>query len=273
LILVVEPFQEFDLTALLPMVEGKSLSSMKSTDEVRQAMIDLGFRLNQDDWKSGRKIQTTKSSQGFKDLYDRLTGAVKRYSGALNDKSMSTYRVRLAVGALLRDAYSNAYKLGIRGSGPGLERPLSKEDELFIASAYREEMKYFNAFMKDVRTGDYNGDLQRRLQAYVETLKHIYYAGRVMGTPYGWVIDWISPLDRATCGGCRFLSSKSPYTRETIPCTPRSGQTVCLNNCRCRLLMRQVTDVQYEAVNQKHRSKQWYTKELLRIKTYRLKSR
>ena len=107
--------------------------------------------------------------------------------------------------------------------------------------------------------------IRRRMMAYADTLKHVYYAGRVKGTPKGMVIDWISPLDRHTCKGCRYMAEHSPWTRDSIPTTPRAGDTRCLSNCRCRLVMREVTPEVYAQLARRTKPKTWYHRILARL--------
>lgn len=40
----------------------------------------------------------------------------------------------------------------------------------------------------------------------------------------------------ANCDVCPLLAASGPYTRETIPCFPRSGSTPCLSSCKCFLV-------------------------------------
>ena len=147
---------------------------------------------------------------------------------------------------------------------------LSPADRRYVESAFRHEMRFFNRMLEQIRFGSLKGNIPRRLTAYVEALKHIYYAGRVQGTPDGMVIDWISPLDRSTCKGCHFMASQSPFTKHTLPTTPRAGDTPCLNRCRCRLVMREVPMEKFREISSEHYSRSWYAKQLRNIKKRRI---
>lgn len=185
---------------------------------------------------------------------------------------------------LLRTAYHEAFEIGYQSSGAGsLRTGVAKVDQQWVRSAIQHEMRYFNRFLSQIESSRRSPEelpqspipikrkspeevIAARMGAYVDTLRHVYYAGRVMGTPTGMVIDWISPLDRETCRGCRFLSEHSPYTKRTLPTTPRAGDTICLSNCRCRLVIRDVGKGEFESVEKRHRSKDWYRRKLARLK-------
>jgi hypothetical protein len=51
---------------------------------------------------------------------------------------------------------------------------------------------------------------------------------------------WKGPHDKKTCESCNYLFEHSPYSKWTLPTTPRSGMTLCLTNCRDRLFVRRV---------------------------------
>lgn len=72
------------------------------------------------------------------------------------------------------------------------------------------------------------------------------------------------------CNGCRFLSEHSPYVKESIPTTPRAGSTRCLNNCRCKLVARDVGKEVYERVYSSQRSKDWFSRKLEALKAGKL---
>ncbi len=157
--------------------------------------------------------------------------------------------------------------MGLESSGVGKFRAaVADVDRAYVDKAVRSEMRYFNKVLTQIDRGQLKGQLMNRLSAYAETLKHVYYSGRVMGTPSGMIIDWISPMDRVTCKGCAFLYQNSPYTKRTIPTTPRAGDTPCLNRCRCRLVMRTVPKEAYEKVDLAHSAKSTYGRKLASLK-------
>jgi hypothetical protein len=82
--------------------------------------------------------------------------------------------------------------------------------------------------------------LERRVQMYVDSLSGFYDSARVIGMPENTVVHWVGNLDANTCASCKFLIENSPYTKYTLPCAPRSGMSLCLTNCRCRVLLRRV---------------------------------
>jgi len=256
--------------------EAKSIASMRSHDKVRQKALDQGFSFDKGGFLDHRKNVTTIHNRKFTDLYNETSNSIARLTSLYQSRKMTHPAWVRQVKVIMREAYKDAYLLGMRSGGAGFGThpfgtttrtpALSSHDLTFIESAYRHEMRFLNTLMAQVREGSQWGDVQKRMSAYSEALKHIYYSGRVMGSPKAMAIDWISPLDRRTCPSCRYLAGNSPFTRESLPTTPRAGDTRCLNNCRCRLVMRAVNEKALRDVKRSRRSKDYYLRKLKEIK-------
>jgi hypothetical protein len=288
--ILIDGFEEYELPRSL--IEGKGLHSFKNTQDVRQAVINMGYQLDKERWRRSRHSRTTVGTRQFKALSDHVGRFFNRLAsdyiksshppkkvvtktkvpGSDEFRELVTYEeqginweeVSRRGKVALRQAYYDAYKIGLRSSGSKVV--MSKADNDYVRSAFNHEMRYFNKMTRDVVAGSLRGNVGRRLEAYVEALKHVYYAGRIAGTPNGWAIDWIAPLDRATCNGCRFMSDHSPFTRSTLPTTPKAGDTRCLNRCRCKLVVRYVGPVKWNEIEKGHLAKSTYGKKLRRLK-------
>ncbi len=316
-VLLVDPFVEYDLTDVLTeqLTEGKSLASYKGTGEIRSALIDAGFDLSSGHFKGARRKATSRANKRFGELHKRTAKGLHNMTMRFLNDEITQSRWQVFVRHLLREGYKEAFRLGFESSGAmDFHARISSEDERWIASASRAEMRHFNKLLRQIvathqrrvpatekiveivmptswlrkkLTGEAtkkvkkkvkipakpaqlttNSEryIRRRMTAYADTLKHAYYAGRVKGTPKGMVIDWISPLDRHTCKGCRYMSEHSPWTRDSLPTTPRAGDTRCLSNCRCRLVMREVKREAYAALDKRKRPKRWYSTILDRLR-------
>jgi hypothetical protein len=172
----------------------------------------------------------------------------------------------------LRSASSEAFYLGVGSSGLGVltkvkQWRVSKANKAWLEGAIQEELGHFDKLLGQVRQGKVRGALKQRAQAYADAFRHLYYAGRIVASPMGTAIDWIAVQDRNTCAGCAHLAKSSPYTRDTLPTTPRAGITPCHSNCRCRLVMRQVSSDVLQKIQQKHkRGKDWQLRKLEALK-------
>lgn len=291
IVLLVDAFVEYELDVTL--AESKGLHSLQTTDDLRQSVIDAGFDMDKGKFKHARRMSSIVGNRQFQEIFDRTKRTLTRYTRdylewkaaqASGDEKLILAAPRMAktrwienVKRILRDSYQQSFDAGFASSGVtkrGVARPVrvktSKADEDWVRTAFLHEMRYFNKLLKDIERGAQSGTIEKRMGAYAETLKHIFYAGKVMGTPSGMIVDWISPLDRNTCTGCRFLAENSPFTKDTLPSTPRAGDTPCLNRCRCRLVMRDVGKERFEAVRRAHRSKEWYRRRLSALKDRRV---
>ncbi len=278
--------------------EAKGLHSYRGSDDIRQAVLNIGFDLNSGQFRSARRKATASTNSQFKALIERVASGLKNSTDSFLAGAWTRTRWERWVKHLLKTAYHEAFDLGIKSSGAGsLRAGRADIDTRWVDSAYRHEMRHFNKLLREIvtsaqpevlrkvfdpKTGRPTGQtvqvtppkmsdrghslIHRRMQAYADTVKHVYYVGRVMGTPDGMIIDWISPLDRGTCRGCRFLSENSPYTKNTLPSTPRAGDTQCLNNCRCRLVMREVQRAKFIEIQRGHKPRRWYAGRLKSLK-------
>lgn len=301
-LLLIDAFVEYDIADLPEaLMEGKSLGTYKGTDDIRQALLNYGFDLASGEFKKARRRASSTTNKQFAALMERIKRGLHHTAKRWIDGEITKGRWQRWTKQLLREAYFDAFDMGLKSSGAeSLRAGRAKMDTDWIESAWRQEMIYLSRFLKQIedsvipakwgtdkdpespyfgrhrmlepaRLSDKSSSIiQRRLEAYADSIKHVYYAGRVMGTPAGMVIHWVSPLDRNTCKGCRFLSDYSPYTKENIPTTPRAGDTRCLNNCRCRLVMAEVSKDAWRDVRRKHRSQRWYRDKLRRLKEGRL---
>jgi hypothetical protein len=256
----------------LGLEESKSFSSIRSTNAVRQHVIDRGFSFDKGGFLDHRKNTSSQNNVRFGKLTTevnrRLIDSVERFKA----KELSFTKMTREVKALMREAYYEAYQMGFDSSGASLVHgtaltKLVRQDATYIESAHRHEMRYLNTLLNQIRDGRVRGDTEDRLAAYSESMKHIYYSGRILGSPSDMIIDWIAPLDRNTCVSCRFLSEHSPYTRDVLPTTPRSGDTRCLNRCRCRIVMRSVNEATLKEIKAAHYSKGFYTRTLEQLKS------
>lgn len=260
------PFDSYDLSSVLS--ESKSLTSYDaSQDDIRQAAIDSGFRMDSSGWKTNRRSDTTKFKKDFDKLQDRMYKGILEYTKMRKSGDISFSRWATWVGHLLRESYKESFRLGILSSGADFSKAgMASFDEKWVKTASKHEMAYFNKLLDQIESGTQKGTIEDRLKAYSDTLQNVFYSGRIVGTPSNHLIDWAGPNDRRTCSGCHFLIENSPYTKATLPSTPRAGDTACLNFCRCRLIVREVDKELFFEVQKKHKSKSWYKTKLSNLK-------
>lgn len=271
--LIVGPFEEYEIPDSL--LEGKGLYGLLVRDEIRQAVIDAGFNMDTGKFRQIRAGKSTANKRRFDAMCDEtqrtlVSTTMDFLSQRKNPRikhPMSKTRWQETVKKALRSGYAQAFEMGLESSGVSKFRVgVAEMDREYVDKAVREEMRYFNKVLAQIDAGKLKGSLMKRLTAYTETLRHMYYAGRVMGTPSGMIIDWIAPMDRNTCKGCEFLFHNSPYTKATLPTTPAAGNTPCLNKCRCRLVVRTVPKEEYERVGKGHNKKSTYARKLSALK-------
>lgn len=141
--------------------------------------------------------------------------------------------------AALRRTYRLAYEYGIEASGVRgpVNRVITNEEIRWLKSATTHEMRYFNRLVRDIEGGRTVSSQRWRIEMYGKTLWGIYHAGIVAGHHPDTVIWWKMDREAEHCADCERLEKQSPYTKRTLPTTPRSGQTKCLSNCKCRLIV------------------------------------
>lgn len=148
----------------------------------------------------------------------------------------------------IREAYEKVREIARRASAVGelaYESKLYTEEEKWFRSAVREEIGYFHAFLEDVRR-ERAPNLAERVEAYVRALRFMYEAARVQAMPDNILLHWTGPRkaqDPDVCNGCEYMMERSPFTKDTLPAVPRDGMTQCLVNCRHRILVRVVRDL------------------------------
>lgn len=154
----------------------------------------------------------------------------------------------------LKRVYREVFRLGHESSGMSDWVELTSRDMEWLESAYREEVKYLRRFLNDMETGEGTMDYRKRWRMYVDTLEHVFFSGKMVSVPDGFVIDWIMNRSAEHCAGCELLRKKSPYTKNSLPTVPKAGATPCLSNCKCRLRVRRPkTSQEYEIADRKNK--------------------
>jgi len=205
-----------------------------------QAMNFLRQRRHSTEYAARRKIGHTVGARKLTDISNQvgenlLTNIQDFQAGFVEEEQF-----RSDVTLLMREAWKDAFEAGARAAGVGgksagrgkLKVRLTEGDYAFLRRASAHEMRYLNGMIRAVIDDSYTMPLDRRVQMYVESLKGFYNSARVIGLPRDTIIHWRGPNDNRTCPGCRYLFEHSPYTKYTIPTTPKNGVCRCLTNCR-----------------------------------------
>lgn len=227
--------------------EGKYVGKAREADLVlldRDRTMDAF--LNPEKFARERKVGVTVGKRRFKeiqggvkkDLWREVSRHAKGRTSAKDFKREAT--------RIMKRAWKDAFLAGIRstgiaGRGPGMSGvELAPDDETWLRGATAHEMRFLNGFIDAVTTGDYKMPLDRRTGMYVDALESFYDSARVIGLPATSVLRWTGRKDKKVCASCEYLVKHNPYHKRTLPAVPRSGLTICLTNCRHRLLVRMV---------------------------------
>ena len=182
----------------------------------------------------------------------RLNTQVKNFGNLTLSRFRQIARGEFSAELALRDVkeefrqlYHEAFALGMSGSTAGLHSTselISLEDRRWVDSSFNHEMRFFNRFIGQVVNRELSpGQIDNRVQMYLNAVRGVYEAGRVVGTHPNSLIYWVYNPEAHHCMSCLYLRDHSPFTKKTIPKTPQAGATECLSNCKCHLRI-QISD-------------------------------
>lgn len=246
------------------LVEGKQIGWKKKWDNTKKFRA-LGMALKMGKaWKERKRRKAKLTRRKFNNLKEKFKKEGWKWIELLRGGNIDVSTAYRKLRELFKDYYHQAFMLGYESSGLSDFIEVDKEELKWVDSALREETKYLLKFLQDVATSQGKMDYLKRWEMYVNTLDHVYWGGRMVVVPEGFVIDWVL-MPAEHCEGCILLAKNSPYTRDTLPTTPRAGATPCLSNCKCRLRIREPKDlIEYKAA--KNKSKASLLLRLKRIK-------
>lgn len=146
--------------------------------------------------------------------------------------------------------YTKAFALGFSADVNGWLPP---ETVKFISKAVAQETKYFQKAATRMLARLLEGKdsaIEAIVESYSASLMAQFNNGLVAAMPQRVEIDWLldkSEKDIEHCPDCLDLTMGSPYTKKTLPTTPKAGDTRCRWRCRCDLKITLV-----ESVEQRH---------------------
>ncbi len=235
-------FCEFDEKILL---EAKAIGYHNHLDSSDRKYVSLLTALKLGDTlKKLKRREGKKYRYKFKKLKADMEKEGWKYISALMDGQISETEAYSKLREMFKKYYKEAFELGYQSSGVADYVDLEDKDYKWVDSALKQELKYLRKFLEDISSEAGRMAYLKRWQMYVNTLDHIFWAGKVSVIPAGFVIDWVVDSRAERCDSCKFLKMHSPYTIETLPTTPRAGMTICLSNCKCRLRVRQPKSLQ-----------------------------
>jgi len=162
----------------------------------------------------------------------RVVGLMNQYDAGKIDIGQLEWGLKKELGV----AYREAYSLGQQSVG--FSGDLMDEDFAFIKSFKATENKFLGNFMTAIATDRLVMEKYRRLDMYVKTIRSVFDHARVEAAPDWIKIYWTPSRGSQHCTDCMYLAINSPYTKETLPTTPRAGDTLCVSRCACRLMLR-----------------------------------
>lgn len=235
------------------LVEAKSVGSV-ATDITRDVTLSYATTRGSSFQKGKSKARTAARKHLEKLLQDTHIRLVALTTTYINKKRGDFKKFSGEFKKILKDAYYRAYEYGLRSTGSaafltaGGQPLILPKDRKWIESAFRQETRYLNKFLADIKVNKHPGKWPHRIGMYVATIGSIYYSGRVAVTPPNHALFWIAKLDNNICPQCKYMATHSPYTKFNLPITPASGYTVCLANCRCAIAVRPVSSKYFETL-------------------------
>jgi hypothetical protein len=234
--------------------EGKSLGTAPEVDLV---MLDkdqtMQSQTNPEDFDHRRRQGVTIGKRKLDKIKLETEPAFLSAVTLFQEGKIDKKEMRTRVVKAMKKAWKGVFIAGVRAAGiPGQvgkskkwRVELSSADEKWLKSAMKHEMQFLNKFLTHIEAGEGRMPYPRRIKMYVGALESFYQSARMIGVPALVEIHWtISKEGKAKnniCASCTYLAKHSPYTKRTLPTTPRSGMTLCITHCRDKLTVKKAT--------------------------------
>lgn len=230
---------------------GKGSGTKKQDIKTRQAGTRFRSSQRQHSRTAGKRLE--------KEVADLAEHLQKQIALFQNDE-ISFSRLETRASIAFKTTVEKAFKLGMKAVGlvkpAGSEYDLTANEKKWIKSYINEELGYFKKFLRQIRNNPNRKDVKRRLGLYAAAMKSVYEAGRVLSVGPNVLITWTLESNNP-CPDCVLIHKYNPYTPDTLPCTPKSGQTRCKSWCYCTLKITTATAAEVKKVRAKHRNPNW----------------
>lgn len=252
--------------------EGKALGTAKEIDLVLLTDPTMLATMDPEGYAKERKSGVTVGKRKLDAVMDATEAELGSLINQFESGSLSPKEFRKEAVRVMKKAWRDVFIAGVRASGQpptktkGVLTKVSPVDEKWLQGAIKHEMTFLNSFLADVVAGKGKMPYLRRASMYVRALTSFYESARVIGLPANSLIYWKGPNDKRTCPSCSYLFAHNPYTKKTLPTTPRSGLTICLTNCRDRLLIRRVAPEEVLAAQEAGLARGTHIANLRRVK-------
>lgn len=195
-----------------------------------------------------------------------MMALIRRYRADDESRKISLTRFKSDMKFVLKSAYRKAYDLGTSASGIGREFPgmldhQGVDEKRFVDNVFSQEQKYFNKFLADLARGESISRAEVRVRNYANAIRSVYEASRTVQLPDDTLIYWVLQ-SKNPCPECRLMHRNSPFTKNTLPTTPKSGSTRCLSFCYCKLRVVKAKPEEVERVARKNRSAEHVLRQL-----------
>jgi len=251
-------------------LESKSLISASPYGRLKKD-ADYKRAASKKRFKASRRAHAKKAKEGLeKEIKSFRSAMSKNIRSYMNDKITFT-RLKSRSSILFKEIVSKIFQLGTKSAGlvkaNGSLYDLTLNDKKWVKSYVKEELGYFNKFLDKVKTKNILfKEVDRRVKNYSESLRSVFESSHMMTIGKDTIIYWTLESDNP-CPDCVELARNNPYTADTLPTTPKAGDTVCRNYCYCTL---RTEEVDISVVRQVRKTKtKAFTKGLLK----RLKQR
>lgn len=264
---------ELEDVVLLNLEESKALASLRQRMTTRDIMLATSMQVN----KKLKRLRQSRQSQYSIEVRD-IQRQIKRSMADLYERfkkgKLTKRQLRDRAYANVRNAYKTIFESGLKVGlddkvAAGIEKAknikASPEEQRWFKTAVNQEMRYLKGFVEDIQQGKLRMPFDRRLDMYIDSLRSFYNTVRVMTAPALTLIHWVTRGDKKVCASCREIVRYSPFTKENLPFAPGAGYTLCLTNCRCKLVIRNVTQDKYLDVQRRSLTKEVILKRMQRI--------
>jgi len=251
------------LISLLDVLEegDKSFTQASYRDLIMTAQTDTLFELGI------RDVATMEAGwKSFKGLQNNFQGKLASVYSKFQAGTVSTAGATTEFQTLLRKYSKDAFMAGTQmvGNKYYSEVGMTKKDLAFVNKYVRAETRHFRKFLNDIKDPkhlpvskiprDKLGRVKpgyrqqihpyaKRMGYYADSLRSMGYNGMVAGAGtllnIFWVLDKLSGRRSPHCEDCVMIAAGNPYSWQTLPTTPRAGDTQCLFRCYCGLEFQQ----------------------------------